>query len=476
MGLGFPGMTAARSGGKPKEIVDDDDPLASYDPWFTSAVKQNLTQPVFSLALDIHGGGVLALGGAADVPIKGEYASTPILMLNLNQEERADEEFSYYTIIADDYLIAGQSLANHTTTAGPSNDTSGQGNGSSFPVIVDSGYSTNILPPSLIKVLYGSFKMPPEQVEFQSATLFTVPCDAEVPSFGIQIGGRVFEQSAQEMLIPNANATVNGTSFCALGSQPGIEEAGALGVTFLSSGFELVKQLLAKPEPYRFILGARDTERTKKAYDDLKFDSTTHSLTVLPLELSNLKTVKSFAQQTLEKLGRDRLDYFLLNAGMAKGASGPGPNGSKWCEAYVVNHLSVLDKNLLADSGTEDQSTYSESKFVQLLGAHWWRRQLPECRIVAVSPGLIPQTGIARHGTLKLTMDMPDAKTVPEGAQSILRAFTRDDFPADPEQIFLTSWGEWWGKDVYENSLDKALQDKWCPSQESIERDEGINA
>lgn len=104
-------------------------------------------------------------------------------------------------------------------------------------------------------------------------------------------------------------------------------------------GFELVKQLLAKPEPYRFILGARDTERTKKAYDDLKFDSATHSLTVLPLELSNLKTVKSFAQQTLEKLGRDRLDYLLLNAGMAKSASGPGLHGSKWCEAYVVNHL-----------------------------------------------------------------------------------------------------------------------------------------
>ncbi|KAG8166124.1 hypothetical protein KVR01_004676 [Diaporthe batatas] len=275
-------------------------------------------------------------------------------------------------------------------------------------------------------------------------------------------------------------------------------------------GFELVKQLLAKPEPYRFILGARDTERTKEAYDDLKFDSTTHSLMILPLELSNLKTVKSFAHQALEKLGRDRLDYLMLNAGMAKGASGPGPHGSKWCEPYVVNHLSqhylthlfreklvesksrvvvvssgairavpdtsVLDNHLLADSGTGDQTIYCESKFAQLLGAHWWRRQLPECRIVAVSPGLIPQTGIARHGSLKLTMDMPDAKTVPEGAQNIWRAFTRDDFPEDPEQIFLTSWGEWWGKDVYENSLDKGLQDKWCPSLEDIEKEEGIAA
>jgi len=82
MGLGFPAMTAARSGGEAQETVDNDDPLASYDPWFTSAVKQNLTEPVFSLALDIHGGGILALGGAADVPILGDYVPTPILMVS----------------------------------------------------------------------------------------------------------------------------------------------------------------------------------------------------------------------------------------------------------------------------------------------------------------------------------------------------------------------------------------------------------
>jgi hypothetical protein len=72
----------------------------------------------------------------------------------------------------------------------------------------------------------------------------------------------------------------------------------------------------------------------------------------------------------------------------------------------------------------------------------------------------------------KLTMDMPDAKTVPEGAQNILRAVEITDFPEDPEQIFLTSWGEWWGTDVYGLSLDQTLQNKWSPSKDEVEQEE----
>ncbi|KAJ7476874.1 hypothetical protein B0H11DRAFT_2173868 [Mycena galericulata] len=225
--------------------------------------------------------------------------------------------------------------------------------------------------------------------------------------------------------------------------------------------------------------------KPRAAYSGLDFDSSKHSLTVFPLELSHLKSVKLFAHQALAALGDDTLDYLLLNAGMTGDATQSGPHGSQWCTAYVVNRLSqhylvhllratlvrsrarivvvssgalrrvsdpaALDCDLHSGSGAGWPTVYAETKFAQLLCAHWWRRQLAgACTVVAVSPGL----------GFQLTMDMPDAKSVPEGAASILRAFTRDDFPDDAEQIFLTSWGEWWSKDVYALSLDKKLQDK----------------
>ena len=104
-------------------------------------------------------------------------------------------------------------------------------------------------------------------------------------------------------------------------------------------GFEAIRQLLEQAQPYRFILGARDTSRLQGALDGLKYDSSKHNLSLLPLELADLGNVKSFAQKTLAKLGQSKIDYLLLNAGTIKPASVPATNPSKWCEPYVVNHL-----------------------------------------------------------------------------------------------------------------------------------------
>lgn len=115
-------------------------------------------------------------------------------------------------------------------------------------------------------------------------------------------------------------------------------------------GFEAIKQLLAQSQPYNFILGARDVKTTTDAYNGLKYDNSRHTLTILPLELSNMNSVKSFAQQTLEKLGGSPIDYLMLNAAtaMSKKVTGEGPHGSKWIEPYLVNHLCMYQPSQVA--------------------------------------------------------------------------------------------------------------------------------
>lgn len=114
------------------------------------------------------------------------------------------------------------------------------------------------------------------------------------------------------------------------------------------------------------------------------------------------------------------------------------------------NHLSgLLEKQLTAESGTSFEQVYNASKFTQLLGAHYWRRQLKgQCDVVAVSPGwhgdlllqdhslqstgLIPGTAIGRHTDFKLSMDMPDAKGFEDGK---ILCFGRDNDPTDIPQV-----------------------------------------
>ncbi|KAJ4391511.1 hypothetical protein N0V93_005129 [Gnomoniopsis smithogilvyi] len=229
LGLGYPGMVAARAGKDPKAYVNNTDPMAAYDTWLVNAVKQNLTAPLFSMALNMNGGGLLAIGGVVDVPIQGDFAVTSILMRNLINDTRADTELTYYTIIAEDYIINGERFSKLSTDEEiPS--------GKIFPVIVDSGFTTCPLPPSLVTLFYDAFISAPQVVEIEGQAMFAAPCDTDkVPTFSVQIGGQMIEMSRDTLLVARMNTTENGTTMCALGLQPGIEEAGLLGDTFLSN-------------------------------------------------------------------------------------------------------------------------------------------------------------------------------------------------------------------------------------------------
>lgn len=105
-------------------------------------------------------------------------------------------------------------------------------------------------------------------------------------------------------------------------------------------GFEAIKQLLSQQDiSYNFILGVQDTKITQSAYDNFPHGKQKHSLTLLPLELTDLRTVKKFATQVLQTLGPNKLDILFLNAALVKSAEDPGVNGSKYNEPYLVNHL-----------------------------------------------------------------------------------------------------------------------------------------
>ncbi|CAN8097552.1 unnamed protein product [Discula destructiva] len=229
LGLGYPAMVAGRKGDKPKQYVNNTDPMITYDTWFINAVKQNLMAPLFSMALDMDGGGLLAIGGIVDVPIYGEFAATPIRTVNLHNDSRAEKDFTYYNIIAQDYLING---VRWSELSAPSEKQSGR----VFPVIIDSGFTTSPLPPSLVEHLYGAFDDAPQLLEIESQPMYALPCDTKaVPIFGVEIDNQRFEMYRETTLVARLNTTTaNGTAFCALGVQPGIEEAGALGDTFLS--------------------------------------------------------------------------------------------------------------------------------------------------------------------------------------------------------------------------------------------------
>jgi hypothetical protein len=83
-----------------------------YDPFFTSAYKQNLTPPTFSLAL-MRGqsGGYIAFGGLPPVQgVNGTFAKTKIEILSGASD--LGNDLAFYTITPDAFAYPGAAKSN----------------------------------------------------------------------------------------------------------------------------------------------------------------------------------------------------------------------------------------------------------------------------------------------------------------------------------------------------------------------------
>ncbi|GEN52724.1 oxidoreductase [Halobacillus faecis] len=237
-------------------------------------------------------------------------------------------------------------------------------------------------------------------------------------------------------------------------------------------GYESVKVLSKRGATV--ILGSRSMERGQEAYLSIQKENPNAEIDVMSLDLSDLESVKSFAEAYKEKY--DRLDLLLNNAGVMTTPYGKTKDGfeqqlginhlghfaltghlfetlKKTPNARIVNISSNAHKsgkmnfdNLMFEGGKgyTPMKAYAQSKLANLLFTQELQRKVKEngldITVTAAHPG-IASTNLMRHIEDKFLFKIlgrllaPMTQEAHEGALPGLRAAT------DPE----VQGGEYFG-------------------------------
>jgi hypothetical protein len=165
-------------------------------------------------------------------------------------------QYSFYTMVADSYVYEG--TAKNVPSAGK-----WQGlfqheikNTTQFPVIVDSGTTLLYLPTELAEDVLNLYDPPAVYVEDEGG--YFALCNASVPEFGVEIGGKVFWISEADSMHRHHSGLCNqgaghlltrftvlmqgqyftddaGDNYCLTGPQDGEGGPYILGDTFLNN-------------------------------------------------------------------------------------------------------------------------------------------------------------------------------------------------------------------------------------------------
>jgi hypothetical protein len=209
-----------------------------YDPIFTSMYKQNLTPPVFSLAMNrTSESGWLAFGGLPPVDHSPDFGKTPIRIVEADGAAALKTELSYYTIVPDDFIFGDLNTTN-LTYSNPSWNASDHADVKPYqmPFIIDSGTTFSLFPESIARGY--ALQVPKPVFRYQDG--YWALCDTKMPRFGMVIGGKTFWWKDEDLLLqdlqqdlPRENGQI--ATFCALGLMDILPEGPyILGDNFLS--------------------------------------------------------------------------------------------------------------------------------------------------------------------------------------------------------------------------------------------------
>ncbi|KAI4737385.1 acid protease [Aureobasidium sp. EXF-12298] len=215
VGLAYASLTNQYSGNNPS--ADIAGLTIPYDPLLTSMFKENLTAPLFSIALDRDvsrsaqsAGGILAVGGIPNIPHGTFWSSSNISIIGVDATT-GQPEYQFYAITVDGWAASKNQNADF--------DVKMTGNTRKTPllgaptrnVIVDSGTSLIYAPSAVAAGLAAAFN-PPANVS-SSTGLYHVACNATVPLFGVVVSSKVFYVNRLDLIIDT------GLGFCVMGVQ-----------------------------------------------------------------------------------------------------------------------------------------------------------------------------------------------------------------------------------------------------------------
>ncbi|KAL4804980.1 aspartic peptidase domain-containing protein [Aspergillus unguis] len=211
MGLAYPIITSAYEN---NGTLDEED-QEPYSPLFVSMARRGLVDPYFSLAFDrlesgqeTGDGGVMVLGGVADVSTKGNWTTVPAEIY-----EDADLRAKNGSEVRSYWATTVQKVAYGD------GDDSGEYT-DSYQTIVDSGAPLTYVPRKVADAWNALFDTPGQWSSVQQG--YFVNCDDEVPPFSVQLGGKTFTLDSRDLVL-HTGEEYAGVEICISGVTRGQE-------------------------------------------------------------------------------------------------------------------------------------------------------------------------------------------------------------------------------------------------------------